>query len=347
MANRLVIALCAAVVLVGTSEAGAVAPVALTVTNDGQPGLESDVPQPPVSVAARGSCDTPFSAQEANGGPAPCPPGSWPGAGGEWSPRVDVAGGDVLRLTFEAPAERVRVASTTNFPPGLMVPCLPPTPNTPPPPPGCGTPVPNEDIIVAQDAEPTDDAHVFTVKLPPVGYRPGTFSVVARAGETSSNFALSIGTPRWKNEQTRCGTVYYDSDKVQYSCPSAGVKGVPPIPGVAPKPAAPTTPNSSPCATQKPSARVLIGRKARLRGRVLTIGLRLPSAGTLRLIASMAGDSFVGRRRVDAAGWTRVPIQLSEATAGPPRRLRLQARFKPCGGERVLTGQRRVTLRKR
>ena len=87
------------------STAAQAAPTQLIVTNVAQSGLESELPQPPVSTTARGSCDTPFSAHEANTGVSPCAQGSWPAPDGNWAPEVAVAGGDRLTLSFDSPVD--------------------------------------------------------------------------------------------------------------------------------------------------------------------------------------------------------------------------------------------------
>ena len=201
----------AAIALALASPAAALAvPAELTVTNLTQPGLESEVPQPPVSVAARGSCATPFSAQEANSGISPCAPGSWPTVGqyGYWGPTVSVAGGDRLQLALDAPVDQVRFSSTTNYPRGLRDPT--------------GAPYPNVDIVSAREADPTSDASVWTLELPldlDRAQGPGaTFSVVARTGTEWRNFAVMIRTPRFNNHQTRCGYFYSPTSFHLTSC---------------------------------------------------------------------------------------------------------------------------------
>ena len=202
MSRKLIGVAIGSVVLAFTVPAAALAvPAQLSVTNLAQPGLESEVPQPPALVSARGSCATPYSAQEANTGMSPCAPGSWPGPEGDWRPRVGVAGRDQLELAFDDPAEEVRYSSTSNFPRGLVNPA--------------GQPHPNVDIITARGAQPTSDARVWTVPLPrfdnPPAGTPLTFSVVARAGTSWRNFAFLIQGPRWNDDQTRCG-VFYNPD---------------------------------------------------------------------------------------------------------------------------------------
>ena len=218
MARRLVAVVIASIALALTVPGAALAvPAQVTVTNLAQPGLASAVPQPPLSVPARGSCATPYSAQEANTGISPCSPGSWPanpGAGGanpDWRPQVSIAGGDRLQLTFDAPADQVRYASTTNFPKGFTNPV--------------GQPHLNGDIITARDAEATGDAKVWTVQLPllrfeDTGFFPGTeftFPVVARVGTTWRNFALSIRAPRFNDPRTGCG-IFWSTDNVDPGC---------------------------------------------------------------------------------------------------------------------------------
>ena len=189
MSRNIVCAVVGLVALAASLPAGAeAAPTRLTVTNLAQPGMESEVPQPPVSATARGTCDTPFSAQEANSGVSPCPPGSWPGPGGDWRPEVSVAGGDRLRLVFVTRVEQVRYAATTNYPPWLLNPV--------------GQRHLNQDAVPAREAQPTDDPHVWTIDLPrfdATGHSPWggyTFPGVARAGTDWRNFVLSIAAPR-------------------------------------------------------------------------------------------------------------------------------------------------------
>lgn len=248
MSHRLVGAVIGSIALALTAPAAAAAvPAALTVSNLAQPGLESDVPQPPVSLAARRSCATPFSAQEANSGSSPCAPGSWPAPGGDWGPEVRVAGEDRLRLQLDAPAEQLRYASTTNFPRGLVNPA--------------GQPHPNVDIITARDAQPTSDARMWTVQLPRFddpGHPPGTgftFSVTGRVGTTWRNFAFSIRGPRWNNHQTRCG-YYWNPDQFDRTmCIFNYLPGPPPGLGA-------TTPDRRP-----PSLRLRVPRRQRVLAR--------------------------------------------------------------------------------
>lgn len=144
---------CLAALVVGVADAHAAAPSAVEVVNAAQPGLVSSQPQPPVSLSARGSCGSVYTPEEADGGPSPCAEGSWPAAAGDgWGPQIEVAGGDVLVLRFDAPATEVEISSTTKFPPGLTDPD--------------GRAVRNAWIVPRVPAAPTDDPARWTVRLP-------------------------------------------------------------------------------------------------------------------------------------------------------------------------------------
>ena len=192
MLRKLMRTLVLSVVLAAvTPTAANAAPTRLTVTNLAQPGLESELPQPPVTSLARGSCDTPFSAHEANTGLTHCGPGSWPADDGNWGPEVAVAGGDRLTLSFDSPPHQVRYAATTRFPRGLLDPA--------------GQPYPNKDAITARDAQPSADPRVWIVDLPrfegleTAGHSPWsgyTLPIVARTADEWRNFAASIRSPR-------------------------------------------------------------------------------------------------------------------------------------------------------
>lgn len=265
---------------------GSPSPAQLTVANTAQPGLESDVPQAPVWSAARGSCATPYSAHEANTGISPCPPGSWPSndapTGGDWRPEVRVAGRDRLELAFDAPPEEVRYGSTTNFPRGLRNPA--------------GAPHPNVDIITARDAQPTGDAHVWTVVLPRFddsGHPPGsgyTFSVVARTGTTWRSFAFSIRGPRWNDDRTRCGFFWSPEEFDRTFCIFSYLPGRPPL-GTADR--------------RPPTLRVRVPHRQRvLRLRQARAYVRCDEPCTVRI----SGRLRVGRRSYKLAGRSaRVP----------------------------------------
>ena len=345
MARGLITVVIAVVTLALTAPAAASAvPTQLTVTNLAQPGLPSAVPQAPVSVAARASCGTPYSAQEANTGISPCSPGSWPanpGAGGanpDWRPQVSIAGGDRLQLTFDAPAEQVRYAATTNFPKGFTNPA--------------GQPHLNADIITSRDAEATTDAKVWMVQLPllrfqDTGFYPGTeftFPVVARVGTTWRNFALSIRAPRFNDPRTQCG-IFWSTDNVDPGCLMP--------PGGPPR-------HGSGIDSTAPSLRLRVPRRQRVRrARPAIAYTRCDEPCTVRITARLK----VGRRshrlrtatKLAAAGKlakVRVPLT-SRATQVLREALRtdrragivLAARARDTTGNHSTLAKRTITVR--
>ncbi|MCA1683076.1 MAG: hypothetical protein LC685_03675 [Actinobacteria bacterium] len=313
MPRKLIGAVLASVAVAFTAPAGALAvPAQLTVTNLALPGLESDVPQPPVSVAARWNCGTPYSAYEANTGISPCAPGSWPPSPGwdfpDWRPAVEAAGGDRLQLTFDAPVEQVRYAATTNFPKGFLNPV--------------GQPHPNVDIITARDAHPTSDAKIWSVELSrfdDTGHPPGpgyTFPVVARVGTMWRNFVLSLTGPRWNDREKRCG-LFWNPDQVDRGCLMP--PGPPPFLG-------------SGADRRAPSLSVRVARRQRVR--------RLGHATASARCNELCTLKVTGRLR---AGGRSYKLRAASKQAGAGKRVLLRIRLTS-GATRALGSGQRATI---
>ncbi len=195
----------------------------LTLTNLGQAGLYSTVPQPPLGLTQRGSCSRALGLGEANGGAADCSLSPWPAMGGDWAPALEIAGGDLLELRFADPAQSVEISSTTNFPLGLVDPG--------------GSSVPNVAIIPRSLAQSTADPRVWTVIVPnPLDKRaisPATFSVAAVTALGARSFAASLLTPRYDNYPEHCGRVYYGTNEIAGYCARYAI---PPGGGLRPPP---------------------------------------------------------------------------------------------------------------
>lgn len=305
----------------------------LTVRNDGQPGLVSSGPQPPLSLSPRGSCTAARTEEEANGGGSPCPPGTWPEPGGDWSPTLQVASGDRLEFSFDAAQDRLQVTATTNHRPGQSTPD--------------GTPVRNETVgrfEITQSEDPTR----WRVRVPELDLRAESenfisVAVTAAGGEQGSNFAFSVRTPRFDNDQERCGTAYFGPGQTGYRCYPAqyGPKGPPPAP-------APTTSDGP----GQQGARFGIGRGCELSVRGVVIGLRASRSGALRLLLRLHGRP-VGRRQIRIEPGRRrfvVPITrwFRGALARTARtRVEVVARFQPNGSEKALGARRACRIRTR
>jgi hypothetical protein len=243
------------------------------VSDLGQPSAPVIVGQPPLTVASSGTCEAPFTVATQ----AACPPGTWPALGTTWGPIEDVAGGDELQLTFSSPVSIVTVASTSNYTPGLTNPS--------------GQPVPNYDVLAPASAQPTS-ATVWQLTLPSLDVRAAggyTFSVVAADTSGDHDYSLTIASPRYADERTRCSETYYSTGFSQYLCLSAGVKGPPPGPPAAGGHA--NAPATSPTNSSQPTR----------------VGLRLG--------ASAVGDAH-GRLRIEIAVPTAGSLTISIPTKG-------------------------------
>jgi hypothetical protein len=222
---------------------------ALTVTNLGQSTAPVEVGQPPLGVYSRGGCAHPFTIANESA----CPPGAWPGLGkpswaqGDvWSPTESVAGGDTLLLAFSAPMTAVSVGSTSDYEPGLHDPD--------------GKAIPNYDVVPESPAASTPDPAAWQVTLPALDYRAisgYTFSVAGEDGSGFHDYAFEIRSPRYANESTRCGTAYYSTGRQQGLCLKYAIGSPPP--------------------------QILRVAAAIYDGRVLTLKLDVPGAGTLSL----------------------------------------------------------------
>ena len=104
--------------------------------------------------------------------------------------------------------------------------------------------------------------------------------------------------------------------------------------------------SGGPSAGPPPAARFKLVGRPRLRGRVLTVVLRLPGRGALALKATAKVRSrtrVLGalRKSIPAAGRRTLKLKLKRKA---PARLRLAITFTPSGGARQT---RRVTVRRR
>lgn len=331
--RRLGFATAAPVVLAAVTVALAVAsparaaPASLSVTNDAQPGLASSVPQAAITVGSRGSCASLPDVAQANGAPSPCPAGTWPTMGASWGPQMDVAAGDTLRLTLAAPAQRVRVSSTTNYPVGLTTPPPPLGPPGSPPSPcfNCNQPIPNVTMIAPEDATATADPSVWLVTVPtlpyPYGVNPVTVAIVASDATGASDFALMMSTPRWDDESTHCSTIYgyaWPGPPMTYSCPGRYGKGSPPLPP-APNPA-PSPPGNHPRAKGQPRAIARLLSFTRVRRGIVNLRLRIATGGAL-VVRLSAARHELSRTRLHVSHAQVVGMRLS-LSAWALRRLR-------------------------
>jgi hypothetical protein len=287
------------VAVLGTASLIAVAPTAasaqvtqLSVTNLASPALPSEVPQPPVVIAASGSCAAPMTVA------GPCPAGTWPAIDGDWGASVAVAGGDTLQLAFDAPVDGVLVASTSKLPPGLTDPD--------------GHAVPNEDALPATAATRVDAMH-WTVPLPavltPRSSNGLTLSVVASDPGGSHDFALGLISPRPSRYGLGCeGNTYYffGPDYRSLGCPRDAMP-----PGLPQTPPAGGAPVSAP----KPAVHPALTGAPRWTTRGLRLTVKLP-AQTPATLAVRAGKALLGRTAIEAAAETErvvvVPVRASD-----------------------------------
>jgi hypothetical protein len=298
----------------------AFAPLALAdgvrVDDLGQPGAMSTVPQPALSVDVRGSCPSVRTVAEADGGASACPAGTWPEPGGDWSPRLGVAGGDTLALTFEEPQTSVAATITSNFPVGLMAPGPPQLPGQPPSSP---TPVIN-DSAGAISVAPTDDPHRWLLTLPALEiWYGGAVAVVAQdAGGSARDVAFAVDLPRFPDASHPCGNAFYTSaTDVRWGCalpwPESG--------------GAPTVPSINPPVTHVPAAAAPALRLVRAphvaRAKV-TLALEVSAPGSLTV---RVGKRLAARRSLHA-GKTTVTVTLRRSE----KRARLKLAFVGADG---------------
>jgi hypothetical protein len=290
-----------------TAAARADGPV-LRESNLGQSSAPVEVAQPPFDVVATASCAYTFTV--ANEGA--CPAGTWPPLGQAWGQIEDVAGGDILRLEFSTPVSSVAVSSTSNYQPGLHDPS--------------GNAIPNYDVLAESPATGTGDPAVWSATLPqldaratsPQGY---TFSVVAHDELGYHDYPFGIRSPRYANEQTRCGGVFYSTGVEVGQCGQEWPKAPPQELDIA---------------------------GARYDGRLLTLKVRVPGPGEL----SLAVPVVCGRARA-AECRKRTTISRRVAKKGElvlkkrlvPRldsghRLNLSARMEMDDGDLIVTALR-------
>jgi hypothetical protein len=295
-----------------TTAARADAP-ALRVTNLGQSSAPVEVGQPPLDIAAAGSCAFPFTLANESA----CPAGTWPPLGRRWGSIEDVAGGDTLRLAFSSPVTTVKVGSTSNYTPGLRDPD--------------GKPLSNYDVVPETSAVSTADPSVWLTTLPPLDARAissdgYTFSVVAQDGSGYHDYPLGIRSPRYANEATYCSIAYYSTGWQQYLCLG---KSAPP--GLAQR------------------VRVF---GATFDGRILSLQVEVPSAGRLSIgIPTICGDRNGGvcrgrtwiRRHAARRGRLVIRRVLS-LRLGADRKISIPVRFGEPGG-RTSAGALTVRVR--
>jgi hypothetical protein len=210
------LSLVAVIALLATTTTARADGPSLRVTNLGQASAPVEVGQPPLEIASKAACAYPFTI--ANEGA--CAAGTWPPLGQRWGLIEDVAGGDTLRLEFSSPVTEVKVASTSNYEPGLKDPD--------------GKPISNYDVMPESNAAPTSDPAVWLITLPALDARAisssgFTFSVVVEDGSGYHDYPFGIRSPRYANELTECGIAYYSTGWQQYLCLGKG----PPPGGIA------------------------------------------------------------------------------------------------------------------
>jgi hypothetical protein len=283
----------------------------LRVTNLGQPSAPVEVVQPPIDVAATATCAYPFTIANESA----CPPGTWPPLGQQWGLIEDVAGGDTLRLEFSAPVSEVKVASTSNYPPGLKD--------------ADGNPIPNYDVLAETSATATSDPAVWLVPLPPLDARAisssgYTFSVVAQDGPGHHDFPFGIRSPRWANELTKCGTAYYSTGWQQYLCGGGAPKVRP---------------------------RYFRVSRARYTGRVVTLRVNVPGEGKLRLGIPTAcgnpGASCHRRAWISRHSRRRGTLVIKKSLSlrlGAGNRIAVSMRFRTADGVTARTSKVKVHL---
>jgi hypothetical protein len=177
----------------------------LTVSDLGQAAIPT-VEEPPVTIAAGGSCASPFTLGSS------CPFGSWPALGTEWEgPRIQVAGGDQLELLFSGPVKGVVFAATLDWPPGMTDPS--------------GRAIANEAVLAPSAAEATSQPTRWLVGLPDEAFlRTTAFSVVARDYSGAyHDYALVIESPRSIKTSPKCFENYLTPEDAYGFCPGSNV----------------------------------------------------------------------------------------------------------------------------
>ncbi|MGI8622778.1 MAG: hypothetical protein ACR2NB_04650 [Solirubrobacteraceae bacterium] len=193
----------------------------LSVINLGQPGMLSDPPQPTLALASRGNCAEVLTAEQIDGAPSSCPPGTWPPTGDHaWAPTLEVAFGDTIELRFDQAVTAVRFSSTTDGPPGGQT-----APD--------GQHAGNRKMLGPAEAMPTSDPSRWRIALPdpmhPLVRTGVTFSVVAEAATGADDYAFSLRGPRAAHYDGACGIAWYSpEDQSTANCPQAPPGGGPP-----------------------------------------------------------------------------------------------------------------------
>lgn len=334
MLRRPAIAFLLGVPVVLLAIAGPATAAPMTVTNLGQPGMISAVPQPPLTLESRGSCREARTLGEANGAASPCPAGTWPTPGGrEWGPSVESVRGDVLALGFATPPEDVLVTLTSNHPVGLTT---PPYPGSGPGDPGRpGDPVPNVAYGPATVTADPDDPSRRLVTVPDDGrpswaHDPMYAAVTVRTADGGGeNHVVVLSPGRVTVYGTDCGEIWRDPGPTMPYCPRDVVPpGLPSMTSVRPAGvgAVPSGPSGTADSRPLPSrAAVRTGRPtARLAGRALRIVVPGASAGTLRVRATWRGRTLgEASRTVRRSGQVFVRLPVARADR---RRLRTERR---------------------
>jgi hypothetical protein len=290
--------------LCGASVVAADVVPSVVVTDEG-PGVVNTTG---VNAGVGGTCTDVYEAQQANG-IASCSAASWPGPGGQWSPTLTISEGDTLRLTFSGPVSDVTVASTTNYPVGLMDPS--------------GKPVPNSDIISPTSATATANPTTWTVQVPnplsALASSPVPFAVVADDAGEAHDYYLSIQKPHCygTNEASQPGS---------FPCgipPGVAAPGEPVSIGSPPGPG--STPHSG--SAGQPSIRILgVKRERAGHYRIVVIA---SGAGTLNLVWLQHTRRVARLSRALAAGRTVFDARVGAVSGA---RLRVVATFRARGG---------------
>lgn len=303
--------------------AGPVAAAPVVVTNLGQPGMVSTVPQPPETVVSRGTCREARTLEEANGAASPCPAGTWPVPGSAWGPSVEVVRGDVLALDFETAPDDVRVALTSNHPVGLMT---PPYPGDGPGDPGRpGDPVPNVAYGPAAVMRDPDSAPRWLVTVPDDGrsswaHLPMYAALSVRTAEGGDNHVLTLSPGRWVAYGSDCGEIWRDPGAPTPFCPRDIVPPGIPLP---PKGLAPALPTGTAAPAADPIPGIGTARRAPIRtgrpavrwaGRALRVAVPGTTPGTLRIRATWRGRTLgTATRTVRGARSVVVRLPLARA----------------------------------
>jgi hypothetical protein len=326
----------------------------VAVENLGQPGLESERPQPPVVVAARGACSDPLDVAAANGGPSPCP-GVWPAMGSAgWAPVVEIAGGDALELRFSQPMTQVRVSVMSNLDPSVVNPD--------------GVQSSNEAVLAPTNATVGDDPLSWRVSIPrPVsGWALGgtAFSITAKDDEDEFAFGLSLRAPRFGDYVAQCGIAHYftlvnglegSTESCDRHAPPPGIPPrtqpptvPPPPPGGELPPPSPPPPAARPAPRPVPVA-TLASSQLRVRDGAVRIRLRVQAPGRLSLrLTSGRKRLATAHRPVRFAGQVTHQLRLSRTarrTMGRRTQARLTVTMRTAGRSVAKTWP--VTIRRR